>query len=117
MPVLIMVDRKTKIRMTEVLPRKGTGEYAIERGFRMLDAMGYEELILKSDQEPSIMALKRELKERIKGTVKMEESPVGEHQSNGMVENGVQRIQGQFRVRRHALEARYKERIGGNHNC
>ena len=58
-----------------------------------------------------------EIKDRLKGAVRMEESPVGEHQSNGMVENGVQRIQGQFRIRRHALEARYGERIGGNHNC
>ena len=42
--------------------------YAIERGFRMIDAMGYNEMILTSDQEPIIMALKRELKEIIKRT-------------------------------------------------
>jgi hypothetical protein len=40
---------------------------------------------LKSDQQPSIVALKREIKERMRGTVKTEESPVGEHQSNGEV--------------------------------
>ena len=47
----------------------------------------------------------------------MEESPVGEHQSNGIVENGVQRVQGQIMVIRHALESRYGQKLGGNHNC
>ena len=40
------------------MPRKGTDGYAIERGFRMVDALGYDDVILKSDQVHSRMALK-----------------------------------------------------------
>ena len=77
-----------------MLPRKGNDAQSVERVFRMIDGLGYDEMILKSDQEPSIMAIKRDVKGRLRGTIKTEESPVGEHQSNGEVENGVQRVQG-----------------------
>ena len=63
------------------------------------------------------MAFNREIRDILRGEVQTWESQLGEHQSNGMVENGVQRIQGQFRVRRHALESRFGQRLGGHHNC
>ena len=45
-----------------------------------------------------------------------EESPVGEHQSNGAVENAIKRVQGQIRTVRDALESRIGERIRGDDN-
>ena len=55
-------------------------------------------MILKSDQEPAIRelldAVKRERTEPIE--LMLEESPVGEHKSNGEVENTAQIIQGQL---------------------
>ena len=83
----------------------------------MVEGYGYGVVILKSDQEPSILALKNSIREGIRGDVRMEESPVGEHQSNGMIENAVQRVQGQFRVIRDGLEARIGKRLDGNHKC
>eukprot|EP00969_Alexandrium_andersonii_P062176 2739497-Alexandrium_andersonii.AAC.1 len=50
--------------------------------------LGHRKVVLKSDQEPSIMALK-EAVQRECGTsveVTMEESPVGERESNGVAE-------------------------------
>ena len=85
MPIVVIKDRKSKQVMAELVPRKGVEKFAIERGHRIIDGLGYGEVILKSDQEPSILALKREIKERLRGTVKTEESPVGEHQSNGEI--------------------------------
>ena len=41
--------------------------------------------------------------------MKTEESPVGEHQSNGEIENAVGRVQGQYRSIKHGLEARIGE--------
>ncbi len=72
-------------------------------------------MILKSDQEPSTMALKRFIKERLKDKVMMEESPVGEHQANGSVENAVRRVQGMCRTAKHTLEARCGMKTGGYH--
>ena len=43
-----------------------------------------------------------------------EESPVGEHQSNGVIENAIGRVQGQIRTVRDALESRIGERVKGN---
>ena len=55
--------------------------------------LGYKRLILKSDQERSIKALKDAVKERMMDIeLVLEESPVGEHQSNGEVENAVKRM-------------------------
>ena len=42
----------------------------------------------------------------------LEESPVGEHQSNGEVENDIRRIQGQVRSMKDGLETR----IGRNNS-
>ena len=47
--------------------------------------------------------------------VAIEESPVGEHQSNGEVENAVQRVEGQVRTIKDSLEARYKGKLSANH--
>jgi hypothetical protein len=48
--------------------------------------------------------------------VSFEEPPVGEHQSNGAVENAIQRVQGQIRTLRDALESRIGERVKGEDN-
>ena len=47
----------------------------------------------------------------------MEESPVGEHQSNGMVEAAIKQVQGQIRTMKDALETRYGGRIPEDHQC
>ena len=43
----------------------------------------------------------------------MEESPVGESKSNGMVERAIQEVQGQVRTMRAAWESRYGRRMTG----
>ena len=45
-----------------------------------------------------------------------EESPVGEHQSNGGIERVNQTLQGQLRSKKLALESRYGETIRGDHS-
>ena len=99
--------------------------------------MGYEKIVFKSDQKSPIVALKdavwRELgnevtMERVeegkdkeegggrteeKPDMVMEESPVGESESNGMVERAIQEVQGQIRTMRAAWESRYGRRMTG----
>ena len=76
--------------------------------------MGYKKIICKSDQEESIKALKQAVKREWHGDMITEESPKGEHASNGIVENAVARVQGMFRTFRDAFESRYGERMDGN---
>ena len=44
----------------------------------------------------------------------LEESPVGEHSSNGDIQSAVKRVQCQFRTMKTALEARIGEKLTGN---
>ena len=56
--VLVMVDRRTKCHWSIAVPSKGTGDpYPVKALVKALDSTGYREVILKSDQEPSCVAL------------------------------------------------------------
>ena len=68
MPIIVITYRRNKQVMAEVVPRKGVGNFAIERGYRIIDGLGYDEVILKSDQEPSIVALKKRNKGKYDGS-------------------------------------------------
>eukprot|EP00969_Alexandrium_andersonii_P247365 10931120-Alexandrium_andersonii.AAC.1 len=59
--------------------------------------LGHRQVVLKSDQEPLIVALGEALQRECGASVEatMEESPVGESESNGMAERAVQEAQGQ----------------------
>ena len=71
---------------------------------------------LRSDQEPSIKALKARVKEEMPSIdIVLEESPVGEHQSNGEVENAAGRIQGQYRTIKSDVETQFGHKIKGTH--
>ena len=59
----------------------------------ILDEIGHKKIILRSDQEPAILALKAEVINRLIGYEAIpQESPVGDHQSNGDIENTVREL-------------------------
>ena len=64
--------------------------------------------MLKSDGEHSIIALKSAAAREAAVEAVAEESPPGDHQANGMVENAIREVKRQIRVLRSALE----EKIG-----
>ena len=53
------------------------------------------------------MALKKEVKKRLKEEIVLGESPVGESQSNGRAEVAVKFVKGEMRCMKEALDARY----------
>ena len=57
--------------------------------------------------------MKRERTEAI--DIMPEESPVGEHKSNGEVENAAQIVQSQLRTLRLGLQSRYRTRLRSDH--
>eukprot|EP00974_Lingulodinium_polyedra_P091361 8857574-Lingulodinium_polyedra.AAC.1 len=61
-PILVIKDRKTKSVAARLVPRKGADPYAVARVVQDIKHTGSKRLILKSDQEPSIMAMKQEVK-------------------------------------------------------
>eukprot|EP00973_Karenia_brevis_P008088 1095820-Karenia_brevis.AAC.1 len=63
-----------------------------------LDSLGHGKLILKSDQEASIEAIKAAVKNGRSASTILENSAVGESRSNGLTEKAVQEIQGMIRT-------------------
>ena len=117
MPILVIKDEHTKRISAHVVPEKGRNPHAIKILRRGIENLGYKKMILRSDQEPAIMALKESVKRERDEDIVMEESPVGESASNGSIENAVRNVQGQVRSMRDALETRYQIKINGESTC
>lgn len=76
---------------------------------------GSQQVIVKTDQEPSIVAIVGDLvREREEGRTVVEESPVGSSGSNGIVERAVQGIEGQVRALLLELVFRLGVEVGAN---
>ena len=58
MPILAFKDRKTGMIQPRVVPTKGNDKYAINRLKKDIELLGYTRIVLKSVNEPSMMALK-----------------------------------------------------------
>ena len=97
-PIAVVHDRRSGYEMAHVLVKKGPRPYAIKRIEKDLEFLGRKELIMKCDQEPAITALREMVIAQSKYGVAVEESPVGESQSNGYVENAIRQMQGQIRT-------------------
>ena len=94
LPVLIVRDRKSKGIWSHPVPSKGPARALVAD----LDFMVYKRVILKSDQEPSIVALCDTVKNGWHGEVVPEASPKDESKSNGEVERAVQSVHGLVRT-------------------
>ena len=115
MKILVSHDSKSKSCAAIPVPQKGidSDEWAVREALKFLDYLGYQKLIIKSDQERALGAvLKRVRVYRGANTQNMtENSPVGSSQSNGMVERRIQSIEGQVRTLRCAFEARTNSKL------
>lgn len=70
MPILVVKDRKTRIIRARVVPNKGRHWYAIKMLVGIINNLGHKRIIFKSDQEPSIMALKDAVRNEIVGSLR-----------------------------------------------
>ena len=117
MPIVVMKDRKTRISRARLVPQKGNHRYSIKIVSGAIESLGDSKVILKSDQEPAVMSLKDAVKSEARVDVVLEESPEYESKSNGEIERAIQTVQGQIRTMKDRLEARYGQRIAGEHPC
>ena len=118
--IVVAKDYDTKNLMVSVVPVKGTShEFPAKRICAFIRELGLEghDVVLRSDQEPALQDLLREVgKTRLPAKTFYEVSPVGSSASNGVAERGVQTVEGQIRVLKDALETRLKEVIPSTHN-
>ena len=108
LPTVVLRDRASKAIFSHLLPTKGTvgSTYPEKAVLRDLNWLGYKRLVLKTDQENAIKALATAVKAGFPEDLTLEESPKGDShgQSNGTAANAVQRVQGQVRTMKYALE-------------
>jgi hypothetical protein len=117
MPTLVVRDSETKMTWAHVVPAKGRDGYAIERLRRDVALLGHKKIAFKRDGEKAIVALKEAVQLVSGVSMTHEESPVGDHRANGLIDNAVQQAQGQVRVMKDALESRIQSKIKGDHPC
>ena len=108
--MLVARERKTRMTMSMAVPSKTTGRFIVERVWAFLKELGIEgeDVIVKTDQEPSIKYLADEIgrrKAEVGGRWIRENSPVDSHASNGVVERGIRSVEGHVRVMKGALES------------
>ena len=115
MPILVLKDSRTKVALSRVVPHKGRDQYAIERLQQDIANLGYKKLILKSDNEIAIIALKQAVKRERDQDIILEESPEYDSMGNGEVERSIQEVQGQIRTIKLNLEANYNTKIKEDH--
>ena len=82
-----------------------------------IEDLGYAsaKILLKTDQEPTIVDLQSKMMAARSGETVPKHSPVGESQFNGEVENGIKMFQEQLRTLKDHLEASTKLHVGMGH--
>ena len=120
-PMLVMIDEVTGNRYMRAVPHKGLGdgtemEWLIKDMHEELKSWGHVgrpdgELILKSDGEASIRAVRDALGRYHGGRITPEGPPPGEHQSNGRVEEAGKTMRGLAKVFKDSIEDKIGQKI------
>lgn len=120
-PILAAKERRSKMVMASVVPKKTTGTFIAKRVLAFMKEVGveYGDLVVKTDQEEALKTIVADVG-RLRaagggGRYVVEHSPVGASQSNGIIERGIQSIEGQMRVILDAVEHRWNVKIPIDH--
>ena len=114
--IVIMKDRDSKIVFSDIVEAKGQGTSGtIQRIVDNISRLGYKQVIIKSDQEPALIDLINGIIEFRDDPTIPRHSPVGESQSNGLVERAVRSSKDQIRTSKLALQKRIESKITPGH--
>ena len=110
---LIMYDDNKDSVWAVGVDSKGASDAMIKYGVGNIEQSGYsgEKITFKTDQEPSLIALKAAISASRMGETVPIESPVRASKSNGRMENSVKIWQGQIRTIKHFVESKIGGRI------
>ena len=117
LPMLGLKERQCKMKFAHMVEEKGPNEYAIAQVKEDIESMGIRRMIFKTDQEPAIVALRERVIEALGRKVEVidEESPVGDHQANGEIENAIKELEKQIRILKHSTERKQQLVIQDDH--
>ena len=99
-----------------VVPKRGlVANHGVSQLLKDIQRLGHKKMCLKSDGEAALVAIQEEVKKIRPEETLLENSPVGDSQSNGIAERAVQAISEQTRVLRASLEAKLGAKVPGSH--
>ena len=115
--VLVMKDRGSKgVIANRVLCKGRTHEDTVDQAVINIRRFGHQaKVLLKTDNEPALVDLRRGVAEKLGIQVVQEAPPAREPQSNGSVENAVKQVKGMNRTLMLALQARIQGEIPVDH--
>ena len=106
-PILVAKDRWSGMVFAMAVERKGAADpHAVIKLTEWIDALGSMKVAIRSDGEPAIKQVAAAVRDsRREGTVTtLENSPPGDHASNGIAERAVGQIAGMVRTLKSELE-------------
>ena len=104
-PTLVMKGDHSGARFAHAIANKSCSSTTIQLIVDTISGLGHEQVILKSDQEPAIIALGNAVRD-VRSRVLQECSPTYQHQANGQAERAVRQCKEMFYTLRSALEYR-----------
>ena len=115
-PIIVMRDHQTRMTFAHMLPGKSTvnelySRHVLNSVLRDLEYLAHKKVVLKSDQEPAMIALQNRIRQARDDQTILENSPVEDSASNGAVEKAVQEVEGHVRTLVAAVEARYGSKL------
>ena len=115
-PVFVLRDHRSRVTFAHVTQGKSTNkevysQYLTKAVVEDMKALGHPKLVFKTDQEPAMVALQECVKVARDGETINQNSPVGESQSNGVVEKPVRDIEDEVRTLKDALETHIGARL------
>ena len=123
-PLIVMLDEEHGNRYMRAVGKKGLGEgnemdWLIKDMHEELKSWGYpggenNELILKSDGEPAIVALRERLSRYHGGKITPEQPPKGESSSNGKVEEAGKTVRSLAKVFKDMIESKIGEELSSD---
>ena len=117
--ILVLKERQSRAIQAWVVPSRSIlldEGAAAERAADGIRRFGFrDKVIIKTDNEPAILALRDLIQAKLKISVLEEEPQPHESQSNGAVEDGVKLIKGFLRVHVLALERKLGHRVPSKH--
>ena len=117
-PVMVVKSKPDLAVFARLVPSKGcVHEYSVQALADVFRVLGYREFTLKTDGEPSLVALARAAVALLPVEVKVtfEHSPVEESEANGFVERACRSVQEQARTLLSMLHERLQCEFPANH--